>query len=203
MTVKLLIDVNLSPKWAPVLKGVGWPAVHWSDVGDPEPPDDDIMAWARQNRYAVFTHDLDFGAVLALSGASGPSVLQVRSQHVLPEHLSGAVADRARGSTTLIWLPALWSSSTRTAPECAYCQSECQLPRRPPSQHGAFEVSRQRRISAYGLVGRLSRVSSIPLSRVLSNGRTCRPAVSGRRAVAASRIARIGQLDRALRRRDR
>ncbi|MDE0421400.1 MAG: hypothetical protein OXK76_11030 [Gammaproteobacteria bacterium] len=34
---------------------------------------------------------LDFGAMLALSGTSGPSVLQVRSQDVLPEHLADKV----------------------------------------------------------------------------------------------------------------
>ena len=33
----------------------------------------------------MFTHDLDFGTMLALSGASGPSVLQVRCLNVLPE----------------------------------------------------------------------------------------------------------------------
>ena len=92
MTVKLLIDVNLSPKWVPVLKELGWPAVHWSDIGDLQAPDDEIMAWARQNRHTVFTHDLDFGTMLALSGANGPSVLQIRSQDVLPGQLSGVVA---------------------------------------------------------------------------------------------------------------
>ena len=92
MTVKLLIDVNLSPKWVPVLKGLGWPAVHWSDIGDPRAPDDEIMAWARQNRHAVFTHDLDFGAMLALSGASRTKRPAGRSRDVLREHLAGVVA---------------------------------------------------------------------------------------------------------------
>jgi predicted nuclease of predicted toxin-antitoxin system len=32
----------------------------------------------------VFTHDLDFGAVLALTRAQGPSALQVRTQNILP-----------------------------------------------------------------------------------------------------------------------
>ena len=36
------------------------------------------MQWAITNGYAVFTHDLDFGTMLALSGADGPSVLPVR-----------------------------------------------------------------------------------------------------------------------------
>lgn len=65
MTVRLLIDVNLSPKWAPVLRELGWPAVHWSDIGDPRASDESIMAWAREHDHAVFTHDLDFGAMLA------------------------------------------------------------------------------------------------------------------------------------------
>ncbi len=33
MRPKLLVDMNLSPQWIPVLQH-GWPAVHWSDVGD-------------------------------------------------------------------------------------------------------------------------------------------------------------------------
>lgn len=37
------------------------------------------------NGYVVFTHDLDFGTMLALTHANGPSVLQVRGQNVLPE----------------------------------------------------------------------------------------------------------------------
>ena len=54
------------------------------------------MAWARRNNHAVFTHDLDFGAMLAISGATGPSVLQIRSQDVLPEHLADVVATALR-----------------------------------------------------------------------------------------------------------
>ena len=37
----------------------------------------------------VLTHDLDFGAILAASGADSPSVLQVRVQDVSPRHLAG------------------------------------------------------------------------------------------------------------------
>jgi len=49
------------------------------------------MAWAREQRHAVFTHDLDFGTLLALTRAIGPSVIQVRSQDVLPAHLEEIV----------------------------------------------------------------------------------------------------------------
>lgn len=36
----------------------------------------------------VFTHDLDFGALLAAAGSHGPSVIQVRAQDLLPEALA-------------------------------------------------------------------------------------------------------------------
>ena len=41
--------------------------------------DSEIMAWASVNDFVVFTHDLDFGAILALTRAEGPSVVQVRN----------------------------------------------------------------------------------------------------------------------------
>ena len=49
------------------------------------------MDWARANDYVVFTHDPDFGTILAVTRAEGPSVLQVRAQNVLPEHLGEVV----------------------------------------------------------------------------------------------------------------
>lgn len=50
-----------------------------------------IMEWARSNGYIVFTHDLDFGAILAATQASGPSVIQFRAENVLAEDLGPAV----------------------------------------------------------------------------------------------------------------
>jgi predicted nuclease of predicted toxin-antitoxin system len=85
MSVPLVIDMNLSVEWVDELARHGWSAVHWSTVGDPRAADSVIMAWALANGYAVFTHDLDFGTMLALTHAAGPSVLQVRGQDVLPE----------------------------------------------------------------------------------------------------------------------
>jgi predicted nuclease of predicted toxin-antitoxin system len=47
----------------------------------------EIMSWARGNGYIVFTHDLDFGVLLALTRAESPSVIQVRTQDVFPKVL--------------------------------------------------------------------------------------------------------------------
>ena len=88
---RLLVDMNLSTEWVPLLQAAGHEAVHWSEVGNPRAPDSELMAWAHARNYAVFTHDLDFGTMLALSQAEGPSVLQVRCLNVLPEAISALV----------------------------------------------------------------------------------------------------------------
>lgn len=77
--MKILIDMNLSPEWAAVFGARGWEAVHWSSIGDPRASDKVIMDWARANAYTVFTHDLDFGSLLAATQGEGPSVIQVRA----------------------------------------------------------------------------------------------------------------------------
>jgi predicted nuclease of predicted toxin-antitoxin system len=56
MTTRVLVDMNLSPEWIPVLRGYGWDAVHWTSVGDPRARDAEIMARARAERFVVFTH---------------------------------------------------------------------------------------------------------------------------------------------------
>jgi predicted nuclease of predicted toxin-antitoxin system len=91
MIVRIVVDMNLSVEWTALLEQAGWPAVHWSAVGDPRADDSTIMAWARTDRRAVLTHDLDFGTALALTHAAGPSVVQVRAQRVLPEHMGPMV----------------------------------------------------------------------------------------------------------------
>jgi predicted nuclease of predicted toxin-antitoxin system len=51
----------------------------------------EIMSWARSNGFVVLTHDLDFGAILAATGADSPSVLQVRTQDVSPKRIGELV----------------------------------------------------------------------------------------------------------------
>ena len=91
MTIQILIDMNLSPDWVSELAKHGWAAPHWTAIGDPRATDREIMDWARSNSFVVFTHDLDFGTMLALTHASGPSVVQVRGQNVLPDRMVSIV----------------------------------------------------------------------------------------------------------------
>jgi predicted nuclease of predicted toxin-antitoxin system len=85
--MKLLIDMNLSPNWVNTLAEGGWTAIHWQSIGDPRAKDVVIMSWARSNGYIIFTNDLDFGTLLAITRAQGPSVIQARTQDVMPQTL--------------------------------------------------------------------------------------------------------------------
>lgn len=91
--MKFVIDMNLSPDWAPVLVQAGHVAAHWSSIGAPTAKDREILMWARERQYVVFTHDLDFGAILAATEANAPSVIQVRTQDPTPEHCCHIVVD--------------------------------------------------------------------------------------------------------------
>ncbi len=89
--MKFLIDMNLSPAWVSIFEQAGWEARHWSQVGINTAADASIMVWAKEHGFIVFTHDLDFGKLLALTAASGPSVLQVRTIRVLPRMIGNEV----------------------------------------------------------------------------------------------------------------
>ena len=82
--MKFLIDMNLSPLWVGFFDQNGYAAVHWSNIGNCDASDREIMKFASTHGYIVFTNDLDFGTLLAAHKTSGPSVIQVRSQEVLP-----------------------------------------------------------------------------------------------------------------------
>ena len=59
--MKLLVDMNLAPRWCVALAEHGIEAVHWSEIGAGDATDEVIMRHARDHRYVVLTHDLDFG----------------------------------------------------------------------------------------------------------------------------------------------
>jgi len=105
--MKILVDMNLSPEWVEVFAQHGLSAVHWSTVGDPRAEDPVLMQWARGNDYIVFTHDLDFGSLLALTQAESPSVIQVRTQDVTPQHLKAIVIDALKKYESLLEAGAL------------------------------------------------------------------------------------------------
>lgn len=86
-TYKLLLDMNLSPDWIPLLESVGTRRYIGRDLGAADAPGHEIMAWARNNGCLVLTQDLDFGALLHATGAVAPSVMQFRDHDVRPDSM--------------------------------------------------------------------------------------------------------------------
>ncbi len=90
-------------------------ATHWFVIGDPRATDRSIMEWARSNGHIVFTHDLDFGAILAATQASGPSVIQIPANNVLPEEAGVTVIAAIRRFRDVLEQGALISVDPQSA----------------------------------------------------------------------------------------
>ena len=102
--MKLLIDMNLSPLWVDFFARSGFDSVHWSQIGKASAADSEIMDYASANGLTIFTHDLDFGALLAYRKTSQPSVIQIRAQEILPSDIGEKMLRALR--TTIVDLEA-------------------------------------------------------------------------------------------------
>ncbi len=89
--MKLVLDMNLSPRWVAFLTRSGFESVHWSDVGPKDATDAEIIAYALAHDSVLMTHDLDFSAILAASGDAKPSVVQLRADNTSPESIGDRV----------------------------------------------------------------------------------------------------------------
>jgi predicted nuclease of predicted toxin-antitoxin system len=98
--VKLLIDMNLSPRWVELLLAAGIEATHWSELGARDAPDSVILAFARDNDYLILTSDLDFNAILAATGGAKPSVVQIRARDDSPDAIGSQIIAALRQMQT-------------------------------------------------------------------------------------------------------
>ncbi len=94
--MRLVVDMNLSPRWVGWLREAGFDAEHWSTIGDATATDAVIMRAAYDRGAVVITNDLDFGAMLASSGTEGPSVIQLRAADLRPEALAPILIETVR-----------------------------------------------------------------------------------------------------------
>ena len=85
--MNVLVDMNLSPRWAEHLTKFGISAAHWSELGPPTATDRELMHWAAQHDYIVLTADLDFPAILAATEGRRPSVIVLRGDDLTPAAL--------------------------------------------------------------------------------------------------------------------
>jgi len=89
--MKILIDMNLSPRWVKLFDDASVESAHWSKIGATNAPDKEIMDYAKANNYVVLTHDLDFSAILAVTHGEKPSVVQIRAENVSPDVIGWSV----------------------------------------------------------------------------------------------------------------
>jgi predicted nuclease of predicted toxin-antitoxin system len=76
--------MNLSPKWTEIFLANDINAIHWSSIGAVDASDEEIITYAKDNGYTVFTHDLDFSSVLAVTHSDKPSIIQIRIGDISP-----------------------------------------------------------------------------------------------------------------------
>jgi predicted nuclease of predicted toxin-antitoxin system len=76
--VKLLIDENLPPRLADLLTDAGHDAVHVRDLDAAGASDPQLIDLALADGRTIVSADTDFGALLASTGATEPSIILVR-----------------------------------------------------------------------------------------------------------------------------
>jgi predicted nuclease of predicted toxin-antitoxin system len=92
--MKIPIDMNLSPLWVRFLSRTESRLSTGPRSVRCRLQIHLILDYAASNGFVIFTDDLDFGMLLAARKSRGPSVIQVRTQDVLPSAI-GTVVLRA------------------------------------------------------------------------------------------------------------
>lgn len=90
---KLLLDQGLPHSSVRFLCDKDMHAVHVGDIGVSAAGDEEILQLAREDGRVVVTLDADFHALLALSGATSPSVIRVRIEGLRSEALARILRD--------------------------------------------------------------------------------------------------------------
>lgn len=78
--IRLLLDQGLPRTTVELLNEDGWNVVHAYQCGLGTASDEQILEYARGERRAICTLDADFHSILAVTGASNPSVVRIRQQ---------------------------------------------------------------------------------------------------------------------------
>jgi len=78
--IRLALDQGIPRDAAARLRASGYNCSHVGELGMSVATDAEILAWAIEQNAAVVTLDADFHTILAVSGATAPSVIRLRIQ---------------------------------------------------------------------------------------------------------------------------
>jgi predicted nuclease of predicted toxin-antitoxin system len=109
--VKFLANMGLSTRTTAWLRQQGHDAVHLHDEGMQRAADEVILIKARAEGRVVLTMDLDFGYLLAISGAQLPSVVLFRLDDESAEVVNQRLAEVLEQCTTDLEVGAIISVS--------------------------------------------------------------------------------------------
>lgn len=76
--MKILIDMNIPPEWVNFLLSQQIESDHITEFLPGTAKDEDILHFAYDNEYAIFTCDMDFPRMMAESGEKLPSIILSR-----------------------------------------------------------------------------------------------------------------------------
>ena len=108
--MRLVLDQGVPRDAATRLRGLGYDCTHVGEIGMGKAADEEILAWSLGKNAIVVTLDADFHTILAVSGASGPSVIRLRIQglgaqevvELVQKVLAGFGSDLKRGSLVTV-----------------------------------------------------------------------------------------------------
>ena len=78
--MRLVLDQGIPRDAAAILRSLGHDCMHVGEIGMSKAFDEEILAFSLGRNAVVVTLDADFHAILAVSGAHGPSVIRLRLQ---------------------------------------------------------------------------------------------------------------------------
>jgi predicted nuclease of predicted toxin-antitoxin system len=91
--MKFLADMGISPQSAAFLRHLGHETVHLHEQGLDQLSDTAILCKARDEGRVLLTHDLDFGDLMAASGAELSSVVIFRLRDMRPERVNAYLGE--------------------------------------------------------------------------------------------------------------
>ena len=91
--MRFLLDQGLPRSTVGFLEDLGIESEHVGDLGLAAATDMTILSIGRQREFIVVTLDSDFHALLAISGASSPSVIRIRLHRLKGEKVANIIAE--------------------------------------------------------------------------------------------------------------